>query len=100
MTTSIQYMIADGNAWTDETDYDANASLNRLAELTEEALRSAYPEADVTVTRERVSGAARAVRAYQATEERGEEPVGDDLAEQIAAIADGVWADGGWYVAA
>lgn len=100
MTTSIQYMIADGNAWTDETDYDANASLNRLAELVEQALRGAYPEADVMVTRERVSGAVRTVWVYQTTEEYGEEPADDDLVEQIEAIADRVWEAGDWYVAA
>lgn len=100
MITRIQYTIADGNAWTDETDYDANASLTRLAELTEQALRGAYPEADVTVTRERVSGAVRAVRAYQTTEEYGEEPADDGLVEQIAAIADRVWEAGDWYVKA
>lgn len=96
MITRIQYTIADGNVWTNESDYDMVASLTRLAEQTEQALRTAYPEADVTVARVNASGAVRVVRAES---DYDDGYVSDNEIDTIETIAARVWETGDWYVA-
>lgn len=99
--SQIDYVIADGNVWTDDSgEYDSEASLDLLADQILQALHGAYPQAAITVTRENAMGGVRAVQAYSTSEEYGEEPATDDEVEQIAAVADGVWSDDAWYVKA
>lgn len=98
MITTINYVLADGNAWTEDSDSDLDmeASLSRLRHLTAVALMAAYPQAAVYCRRENASGAVRAVRAFH-NDGDGEEPVSDGEAEEIAAVADAVWEAGDWY---
>lgn len=94
--TRISWTVADGNCWTEDEGYDEDASLNLLVRLTEEALRAAYPEAEVTVRRENVGGGVRALEAYS------DEPDGyvdDDAREAIIDTANAVWYTDAWYVA-
>lgn len=94
--TRISWTVADGNCWTEDEGYDEDASLDLLVRLTEEALKAAYPEAEVTVRRENVGGGVRALEAYS---DEDDGYVDDEAREQIREIADAVWAGGDWYVA-
>lgn len=96
--TRIDYIIADGNVWTDDNgEYDSESSLGKLADQILAALREAYPRARVTVRRENAGGAVMAVQA-ESDGDYGIEPASDDQLEQIAAVADAVWSDDNWYV--
>lgn len=94
----IDWTVADGNVWTDEgPEWDREASLEALAGQIHDALRAAYPTADVNVMRANVSGGARELVA---TSDDEDGMVTDITEERIKFIADSVWEAGDWYVAA
>lgn len=94
--TRIDWTVADGNVWTDESgEYDREASLEALAGQIHDALKAAYPTADVIVTRANVSGGARELVA---TSDDEDGYVDDATEERIKFIADSVWEAGEWYV--
>ena len=94
----IDWTVADGNVWTDESgEYDRESSLDLLAQQIADALRAAYPTAGVSVARANVSGAARELVATSDDEDGW---VDEQTEEQIKAVADGVWEAGDWYVKA
>ena len=96
--TRIDWTVADGNVWADDSgEYDMEASLDHLAEMIEDALCEAYPQATVTVRRENVCGGVREL-AVETDDEYG--IVDDEIEDEIKAVADDIWAGAGWYVAA